>query len=179
MHMQKMLFKEEPNPSDVVYTQDYVALDIIDWLNPSGICLDPCKGDGAFYGFLPNGRLWCELELDKNFFDFNEEVDWIIGNPPYSIFEEFLVHSFELAKNVCFLVPTNKIFQRKKIMDIINSFGAIKGMRIYGSGSTIGFPFGFSVGAFHFQKDFKGGTSIVLAPYLTSSSSRPANCAGG
>jgi hypothetical protein len=169
VHIQSSLFKEEPKPSDVVYTPEYVAADIVEWLMPGGVCLDPCKGDGAFYNFLPDGRLWCELELGKNFFDFKDAVDWVIGNPPYSIFEEFLVHSFEISPDVCFLVPTNKIFQRKKIMEIINEFGGIKGMRVYGSGLTIGFPFGFSVGAFHFQKHFRGGANIVLAPTLNQS----------
>lgn len=178
MHIQSSLFKEEPNPSDVVYTPEHVAADIIEWLNPVGVCLDPCMGDGAFYNFFPNGRLWCELTLGKNFFDFKGVVDWVIGNPPYSIFEEFLVHSFEVASDVCFLVPTNKIFQRKKIMEIINEFGGIKGMRVYGSGSTIGFPFGFSVGAFHFQKHFRGGASVVLAP-TPNQRFKPTKRAGG
>ena len=161
---QLSLFKEIPTPSDVVYTQQYIAADIISWVKPSGVCLDPCRGDGAFYNFLPKNRLWCELEEGKNFFDCITSVDWIIGNPPYSIFEEFLVHSFTLAHDVVFLVPTNKIFQRKKIMEMINDYGGISGMRIYGSGTTIGFAFGFSVGAFHFTKNYKGLTRIVLAP---------------
>lgn len=85
-----------------------------------------------------------------------------------SIFESFLAHSFELANNVVFLVPTNKIFQRQKIMYMINKFGKIKGMRIYGSGTSVGFPFGFSVGAFYFAKNYKGGTEIILIPRLTT-----------
>ncbi len=161
---QLLLYKETPNPSDVVYTQQYIAADIISWVNPSGICLDPCRGDGAFYNFLPENRLWCELEEGKNFFDHTTSVDWVIGNPPYSIFEKFLAHSFNLAHDVVFLVPTNKVFQRKKIMEIINDYGGIKGMRIYGSGTTIGFPFGFSVGAFRFAKNHSGSAHVVLAP---------------
>lgn len=89
-------------------------------------------------------------------------MDWIIGNPPYSLFEEFLRHSFFLSKNVSFLVPTNKVFQRQIIMDIINNYGGIKSITIYGSGTLIGFPFGFSVGNFHFQKDYKGPTNIIM-----------------
>ena len=158
----RTLFEMPAKPSDVVYTPDYIAKDIIDWLNPSGICLDPCYGDGAFYKHLPSGSLFCELSIGKDFFEFNEPVDWIIGNPPYSIFEEWLRHSFELAPDICYLLPTNKVFQRQVIMSLINRFGGIKGMKIYGSGTLIGFPFGFSVGAFHFSKNHRGGAFMEL-----------------
>jgi len=164
LNRQLSLFAETPNPKDVVYTQEYIASDIISWVKPEGVCLDPCMGDGAFYNHLPKGRLWCELEKGRNFFEYANSVDWVIGNPPYSIFEQFLSHSFNLAHDVVFLVPTNKVFQRKKIMEMIKEYGGIKGMRIYGSGTTIGFPFGFSVGAFHFAKNYKGLAVVDLSP---------------
>jgi len=106
--------------------------------------------------------MYCEIAEGKDFFEFNEKVNWIIGNPPYSIFLEFLEHSFKLADNVSFLVPTNKIFQRQIIMDMINDYGGIKSQIIYGSGSLIGFPFGFSVGNFHFQKGYKGACELII-----------------
>lgn len=159
---QTALWKEPVDPKDVVYTPDYVAKNIIDILEPAGVCLDPCKGDGAFYNHLPEGSLYCEIEEDKDFLLFNKQVDWIIGNPPYSIFEEFLEHSFKLSANVSYLVPTNKIFQRQLIMEMINDYGGIQSMIIYGSGSLIDFPFGFSVGNFHFKKGYKGDTKIIM-----------------
>ena len=166
MNFQHPLFKDRPNISDIVFTPEYVAVDIIKWLNPAGVCLDPCKGDGAFYNNFPNMGVWCEITEGRDFFDFNERIDWVIGNPPYSLFEQFLFHSFNIADDVCFLVPTNKIFQRLKIMKMINNFGNIKGMRIYGSGQNINFPFGFSVGAFHFSRGHNGTADIVLSPFL-------------
>ncbi len=155
-------FESIARESDIVYTPDWVSEDIINGLNPYGDCLDPCKGDGAFYKYLPEGSQYCELREGTDFFQFNNKVNWIIGNPPYSIFEEFLNHSFSIADNVSFLVPTNKVFQRQIIMDMINDFGGIKSIKIYGSGSLIGFPFGFSVGNFHFQKGYKGAAEIKL-----------------
>lgn len=147
--------------SDIVYTPRNVSKGIIQFLKPIGKCLDPCKGDGAFYDYLPDAD-YCEIREGKDFFEYNNRVDWIIGNPPYSIFEEFLRHSFELANNVSFLVPTNKVWQRQIIMDLINKWGGVKSIIIYGHGGLIGFPFGFSVGNFHFQKDYRGDTSIVM-----------------
>lgn len=162
MEKQERLFNIPVNPSDIVYTPDNVALDIIKWLNPNGVCLDPCKGDGAFYNHLPAGADYCEINEGKDFFDYNKKVNWIIGNPPYSIFEAFLQKSFPLADNVAFLVPTNKIFQRQIIMDRINNYGGIKGMLIYGSGQLLDFPFGFSVGLFHFKKQYIGDTKLII-----------------
>lgn len=160
---QTELWRRPVEPSDIVYTPEHISKQIINYLNPKGTCLDPCKGDGAFYNFLPTkNRQYCEVREGKDFFDFKNKVDWIIGNPPYSIFEDFLKHSFDIANNVSYLVPTNKIFQRQKIMDMINKYGGIKSILVYGSGQLIGFPFGFSVGNFHFQKQYKGSTKVII-----------------
>lgn len=150
------------DPSDIVYTPDHVSKQIIDSLNPAGKCLDPCKGEGAFLKFLPDGSEYCEIREGKDFYDYKNQVDWVIGNPPYSIFEGFLRHAFSISNNVSYLVPTNKVFQRQLIMDMINDYGGIKSIIIYGSGTLIDFPFGFSVGNFHFQKGYKGETKITM-----------------
>ena len=162
MEIQTNLFLEKPNPKDVVYTPEHISRGIICFLNPSGLCLDPCKGDGAFYKYLPQGSEYCELEEQKDFFLYNKKVDWVIGNPPYSIFEQFLEKSFLIAENVSFLVPTNKIFQRQIIMEMINKYGGLKSIIIYGSGQLIDFPFGFSVGNFHFKRGYKGQCKIIM-----------------
>jgi len=148
---------------DVVFTPEYVSKNIVEFLKPAGICLDPCKGDGAFLKFMPSNSEYCELKEGTDFLQYENNVDWIIGNPPYSIFDKFLEHSFKISKNVSFLVPTNKVFQRQVIMEMINNYGGIKSIIIYGSGTLIGFPFGFSVGNFHFEKDYKGKTEIIMS----------------
>lgn len=159
--MQVELFERPVHPKDIVYTPEYVSKHIIEFLSPSGKLLDPCKGDGAFYKFMGGGD-YCEIREGRNFFDYKEKVDWIIGNPPYSIFEDFLKHGFEIGDNVSYLVPTNKVFQRQKIMDMINEYGGIKSIIVYGSGTLIDFPFGFSVGNFHFERGYKGDCRIVI-----------------
>lgn len=159
---QLSLFKNDVLPSDIVYTPDKIAQDIIGFFKPVGKCLDPCRGDAAFYKYLPSGSEWCEISNNRDFFDYNQTVDWIVGNPPYSIFADFLSHSFKLSSNVVYIVPTNKIFQSFKIMDKIDNYGGIKAILVYGGGQRVGFPFGFSVGAFHFQKDYKLNTKIVF-----------------
>lgn len=162
MGFQASFFDTVVDPKDIVYTPVKVCEHIIKFLEPSGLCLDPCKGDGAFFNVLPEGSEYCEIREGKDFFEYNKKVDWIIGNPPYSIFETFLQHGFEIADNVSYLVPTNKVFQRQIIMDRITAWGGIKSIIIYGSGQNIDFPFGFSVGNFHFQKGYKGETRILM-----------------
>ena len=162
MQIQTTLWKKPEIKTDIVYTPTHVSKHIIEWLQPKGKCLDPCKGDGAFYNYMPIDKDYCEITEDKDFFNYSEKVDWIIGNPPYSIFEEFLQKAFEIADNVSYLVPTNKIFQRQLIMDMITKYGGIKSIIIYGSGQLIDFPFGFSVGNFHFEKGYKGETKILM-----------------
>jgi len=162
MNIQTSLWEKPVLKADIVYTPTFVSENIVDFLKPKGLCLDPCKGDGSFYNYLPEGSDYCEIREGKDFFLYDKKVDWVIGNPPYSIFEDFLKKAFEIADNVSYLVPTNKIFQRQIIMDIINKYGGIKSIIIYGSGQLIGFPFGFSVGNFHFQKGYKGETKVVM-----------------
>ena len=162
MDRQIQIWDKPVLPADIVYTPLSVSKHIIEFLSPKGICLDPCKGDGAFYDFLPEGKEYCEIREGKDFFNFNNKVDWIIGNPPYSIFEDFLTKGFEISDNVSYLVPTNKIFQRQIIMEMINKYGGIKSIIIYGSGQLIDFPFGFSVGNFHFERGYKGEAKILM-----------------
>lgn len=162
MEIQTTLWDIPVNPSDIVYTPDYIAKNIVETIQPQGLCLDPCKGEGAFYKYLPIGSEYCEIKEGKDFFDYNKKIDWIVGNPPYSIFETFLRKSFEISDNVSYLIPTNKVFQRQVIMDMINNYGGIESIIIYGNGQLIGFPFGFSVGNYHFKRGYKGRTKIVM-----------------
>ena len=177
MEIQTSLWEKPVLPADIVYTPTYVSEHIVRWLNPKGKCLDPCKGDGAFYNYLPeDNRDYCEIQEGKDFFTYDAKVDWVIGNPPYSIFEDFLKKGFEIADNVSYLVPTNKIFQRQIIMEMINKYGGIKSIIIYGSGQLIDFPFGFSVGNFHFERGYKGETKVLMGMksiFSTSGSNCP------
>ena len=157
---QDTLFYLPLKTKDVVYTPETIAVDMISWCHPAGVCLDPCKGDGAFFDNFPKDRDWCEIREGKDFFKYTKRVDWIIGNPPYSIFEDWLIHSMELSSDIVYIIPTNKVFQQFAIMELIENFGGIFGMRIYGSGRNVGFPFGFSVGAFHFKRNYTGDTNV-------------------
>lgn len=149
-------------PGDVVYTPDWVARDMVDFLQPSGAILEPCAGDGVFLKYLPPQTEWCEIEKGRDFFSWHRPVDWIFGNPPYSprMFADWLKHSIELAAHIAYLLPTNKVFQSQAIMGQIEDYGGIRDMLVYGEGKPAGIPYGFSFSAFHFQRGWKGETRI-------------------
>jgi len=150
------------NPNDVVFTPNHIAKHIIDMYKPSGKCLDPCMGEGAFYNYLPEDSDWCEITKGRDFFDYNNHVDWIVTNPPYSNFNEFMEHSFEIADNVVFLTPIAKVFKSWGTIMRIKKYGGIKAIWFIPA-NRCGFPFGFPCGAFHFKKGYIGLTEITYA----------------
>lgn len=147
--------------NDKIYTPLEVAKRIIDIFQPTGKVLDAFKGKGAFYDQYPNSveKDWCEIDDGRDFFDYEEKVDWIITNPPYSILDEVLEHSFKIADNVVYLVPISKIFTSLKRIRSILNFGNIKEIHVI-SASKCGFPFGFPACAIWFKRGYKGSTII-------------------
>ena len=149
------------NKNDVVFTPDWLAKQICEMFPIGGEVLEPCKGEGVFLKYLPSNTEWCEIADDKNFYDYHKKVDWLVTNPPYSDFDRFLDHSFELADNVVLLVPIAKIMKSMGTLKKIFIYGGIVSCHFLGGGQA-GFPFGFPVGIYHFKKDYKGKTRFGL-----------------
>lgn len=103
---------------DVVYTPDYLVDKILGHLNYSGTVLEPCMGEGAFYNKLKGEKDWCEVSKGRDFFEYEGHVDWIITNPPWSIFRPFLKKSMEVADNVAFLVTMPHWTTKARLRDI-------------------------------------------------------------
>lgn len=148
---------------DLVYTPDWVARDMVDFFKPSGRILEPCKGDGVFLKYLP-GAEWCEIQDGKDFFAWHTPVDWLFGNPPYSVFSEWITHSFTIANHVCYLIPLNKPFNSGKMLQEWHEWGRINHMRYYANGRALGFPIGFACGAVYYQKGYFGPMYTSIAP---------------
>jgi hypothetical protein len=140
---------------DVVLTPDAIAGDIIAHFKPTGRILDPCRGDGAFWKQMP-GAEWCESRQGRDFFAWYEPVDWIVSNPPYSIFADWLEHSLKIANDIVYLIPLAKVFSAEKRIRDIYRVGGIVETKLYGSGTEIGFPFGWPVGAVHIRVGYRG-----------------------
>src|SRR5574343_278392 len=82
------------NKNDVVFTPEWLSEKICRMFPISGKVWEPCKGEGSFLKYLPTGTLWSEIVDGRNMYDFNDKVDWIVTNPPYSDFNRFLDHCF-------------------------------------------------------------------------------------
>ena len=162
---QKSLFgaEYEVDKKDIQYTPLNVAEYVVNFFRPSGYILDPCKGDGAFLRYLP-GADWCEVREGRDFFDYQRHVDWIISNPPYSIFSKWLDHSFEIADNIVYLIPVNKPFNSYSMMKRIEEYGGIKHVLVVAPGARLNFSIGFAIGAIHFQRSYKGGIGLSFMP---------------
>ena len=120
---------------DVVFTPPEIARAIVAHFKPSGKMLDPCKGDGVFLDFM-NGADYCEIQEGIDFFEYEKKVDWIISNPPYSVYSEWLRHSFKIAENIVYLIPINKAFNSSKMLRETYEFGGIAEIIHLGSGSS-------------------------------------------
>lgn len=159
MIAQPQLLQIALDQKDVVYTPDWVARDIVEFFKPTGRILEPAAGDGAFLKYLP-GADWCEIEKGRDFFAIHKYYDWIIGNPPYRTYHEWLIHSFEISENVVYLLPTTQVFNSYHMLKDVYRWGGVRCLRIYGAGSKVGFNFGFSTGAVHYQKNYRGPMEI-------------------
>lgn len=164
--MQETLFSAESrsgdvNVNDIVYTPDSTAKMIVDAFNPTGRILEPCKGRGAFMRHLPAGTEWCEITEGRDFFAWDEPVDWIISNPPYSLWDRWFPHSLKLAANIVYLVPFSKVFKSMGTINQVYDWGGIAKALVFPA-RTAGFPFGFPCGAFHFKRGYKGPMDIKV-----------------
>lgn len=152
----------EIKESDIVMTPDWCAELVVSHFKPAGRVLDPCRGDGAFYNLIPDCE-WCEIREGRDFYKVSENYDWVVSNPPYSVFSDFLRHSFKVADNILYLIPANKVFNSYKMMLEIAEYGGVREMMVVGPGSKLKFPIGFCIAAVHIQKDYKGGMVTSFA----------------
>lgn len=149
--------------NDKVYTEENTAKWIIQHFNPKGLILDPSAGKDVFYNNYPETetKFRCEIEDGVDFFHFREKVDWIITNPPYSIYDKFLEHSFTLSDNVVFFCPIQKAFKSERIERMVMSYGGLKEIVFMGGGRKHKLPFGFAVGCLHYQREYKGDIKLT------------------
>ena len=76
-------------------------IDMIDVYDDE-IWYDPFKNNGSYYNQFPTKckKVWSEILDGKDFFKFNDRVDVICSNPPFSICDEVFKKSVELNPRV-------------------------------------------------------------------------------
>jgi len=169
--------KPVPGPyckaDDEVPTTPEIAQVIVDHFKPSGKLLEPCRGCGNFYKNLlrySDDVDWCEIKEGRNYFEYNEKVDWIITGPPWSYTYEFLMHSMELANDIVFFMPIAQLWTNVLIDNIKNNGFGIKELFLtarpthYIPKYTFGnIPhFVYQLGVVHISKGYEGDIKINL-----------------
>lgn len=95
--------KKREKPNDIFITPIDLALLHINSINANinDVWYDPFKNSGNYFNQFPTeNKKWSELLEGKDFFDFNEKVDVICSNPPYSILETILDKCIELQPRI-------------------------------------------------------------------------------
>ncbi len=126
-HCRKL--QDTKNPNDVIYTPLNVAKKMIDMceITDNMKVLDPSKGGGVFYDNLPNCKKdYCEILENKDFFDYNEKVDLVIGNPPYSLWTKWIDHTLKITDKFCYIMGCFNFTDRRVKHILDNGFGITK-----------------------------------------------------
>jgi len=109
--------KQRENPNDIFITPLKLAkynIDMIEY-NQDDIWYDPFKNNGSYYNQFPNeNKKWSEILEDKDFFTFDEKVDIICSNPPYSMIDKILEKSVELKPRIIsYLIGVNNLTAKR------------------------------------------------------------------
>lgn len=104
-------------PNDVFITPLKLAkynIDMIEY-NEDEIWYDPFKNNGSYYNQFPNeNKKWSEILEERDFFTFDEKVDIICSNPPYSMINKVLEKSVELKPRIIsYLININNLTPKR------------------------------------------------------------------
>lgn len=93
--------------------------------------LDGFAGDMVWYDNYPSKveKDWCEIEKGRDFFEYDKEFDWVVGNPPYSIKNKILDKCFEAKKGFALLLNLMNLTPQR-IVKIENAGFKITHLRI-------------------------------------------------
>lgn len=104
--------------------------------------------------------LWCEITRGRDFFAWNEKVDWIVTNPPWSQIRRFLQHAMDLADGVVFLMTINHVWTKARLRDIRAAGFGLREIVLVDMPPT--FPqSGFQLGAVYVNRAWTGDIKLV------------------
>jgi hypothetical protein len=118
-------------PKDIFYTPHDIATKMVEMagIRVGDRVLEPCRGDGAVYDLLPSysNNLWCEIAMGRDFYEFNDKVDVVITNPPFSHYSPFLNHILELnPRTIVLLGDAGKPTRNRMVLMMQNGYTLTK-----------------------------------------------------
>ena len=110
--------KKREIPKDVFITPVELAKKHISHIEnkPDYIWYDPFRNNGSYYNNFPenNTKKWSEILDNKDFFQFNEPINVVCSNPPYSMIDKVLDHSVKLNPEIIsYLIGVNNLTARR------------------------------------------------------------------
>lgn len=127
--------KHRENPNDKIYTPKKIALKAIEMadLKEGEIVLDPSYGAGVFYNNLPEyvNKEWCEIDLGRDFFEYDKKIDCVIGNPPFSLWTKWLEHTISLYPQKIIYIFGIINLTDKRVRDITSKGYGITKMHLF------------------------------------------------
>lgn len=117
--------KNRKKANDVILTPPKLAINHIEYVKPltrkTYIWYDPFKNTGCYYNNYPveeKYKKWSEILLNKDFFEFNEKVDVIVTNPPFSIINKIFEKFWQLKPKIISLLIGVLNLTAKRIDDM-------------------------------------------------------------
>lgn len=108
--LSRVSLKAKHKKNDIYYTPITavkIHIDLVPekYKNISCKWLDPCYGTGVYYNNFPHdNKDWCEIEYEKDFFDYTDNVDVIMSNPPFSLINKWIDKCIQLNPScICIL----------------------------------------------------------------------------
>ena len=132
--------KKRTKANDVFITPLEIAKQQIQLhnINDNDLWLDPCRNnkEGSYFNNFPQNvrKDWCEILEGKDFFEYDENIDIICGNPPYSLMDKWIKKTLKLnPKEFSLLIGIGNLTTRR--IEIIENAGyglsKMKMLKIY------------------------------------------------
>ena len=97
------------------FTPETAVIDLLKLIpfESGDIALDPSAGaNKVWFNNFPCQKVYCEIDEGSNFFEYASKCDWIVGNPPFTDFVKYLMHSPSIArKGFAYLIGHSRINQ--------------------------------------------------------------------
>jgi hypothetical protein len=150
---------------DIVATPAYLAQRIVRHFMPSGMALDPCRGEHrSFYDAmraLPGCRVdWCEITEGRDFFTCSKRVGWIVTNPPWSKMRQFLDHAMTLADDIVFLGALSAFLLRARLRAIDDAGFGLREALLLDHPPEPWPASGFQLAAVHIKRGYRGALAL-------------------
>ena len=121
--------KKRDSPNDVFITPLGLSKRAIDMVGTTeGLWLDPFKATGSYFNQFPtSNKVYTEITEGIDFFAFDDPVDVICSNPPYSLMDRVLQHSINLKpKIINYLIGIGNLTAKRVELMNNNGYGLTK-----------------------------------------------------